>query len=338
MLIYYLSIKNLSFIKNFSLSFLFCFAIFFIDSLIQFTFGKNILGYKIFVPNRISSFFENELILGGFILKIIPIILFYFFSYHHEFKYKKLLLILTCLFAFFMIFISGERSSTYLFIIYFLSFSVIFYKKIFREIKYISFFIIFFLSIIYFFSENYKGRMFDNFYNSLTNKIEHNQIAKSKFKNFSIFSFTHEKHITSAYLMFRKGNLKTKLFGVGPKNFRNLCGEMRYCDYENCCSTHPHNIIAQILSETGLIGLLILLFVYLILIKIIIMCLFNNIRYQLNFKESANIFLILGILFAIFPLSTSGNFFHNKYSILLYSLVGIYYASSNMYLVSKKKN
>lgn len=338
MLIYYLSIKNLSFIKNFSLSFLFCFAIFFIDSLIQFTFGKNILGYKIFVPNRISSFFENELILGGFILKIIPIILFYFFSYHHEFKYKKLLLILICLFAFFMIFISGERSSTYLFIIYFLSFSVIFYKKIFREIKYISFFIIFFLSIIYFFSENYKGRMFDNFYNSLTNKIEHNQITKSKFKNFSIFSFTHEKHITSAYLMFRKGNLKTKLFGVGPKNFRNLCGEMRYCDYENCCSTHPHNIIAQILSETGLIGLLILLFVYLILIKIIIMCLFNNIRYQLNFKESANIFLILGILFAIFPLSTSGNFFHNKYSILLYSLIGIYYASLNMYLVSKKKN
>ena len=335
--IYYLSIKKLSFIRNFSLSFLVCFILFFIDSSIQFTFGKNILGYETMVSNRISSFFKDELILGSFILKIVPIILFYLFLYNHEFKYKKLLLILICLTAFSMIFVSGERSSTYLFILYFLSFSIIFYKKIFREIKYVGFFIIFFLTIIYFFNDNYKGRMFDNFFNSLTNKIEHNQITKSKFKNFSIFSFIHEKHITSAYLMFRKGDLKTKLFGIGPKNFRNFCGDMKYCDYQNCCSTHPHNIPAQILSETGLIGIIILSSVYLILIKIIIMSLFHNIKYQINFKDSANIFLALGILIAIFPISTSGNFFHNKYSILLYSLVGIYYASLNKNLIPEKK-
>ena len=148
----------------------------------------------------------------------------------------------------------------------------------------------------------------------------------------------HEKHITSAYFKINHPLLKTKLFGIDFKNFRNFCSDMKYCDYENCCSTHPHNIPFQILAETGLIGIMILSFVYLILIKIIIMSLFHNIKYQMNFKESANIFLILGILFAIFPLSTSGNFFHNKYSILLYSLVGIYYASLNKYLILKKKN
>ena len=79
--IYYLSIKKLSFIRNFSLSFLVCFILFFIDSSIQFTFGKNIIGYETMVSNRISSFFKDELILGSFILKIVPIILFYLFLY-----------------------------------------------------------------------------------------------------------------------------------------------------------------------------------------------------------------------------------------------------------------
>ena len=140
--IYYLSIKKLSFIKNFSLSFLACFTLFFIDSSIQFTFGVNILGYETLVSNRISSFFKDELILGSFILKIFPIILFYLFLYNHEFKYKKLLLILICLTAFSMIFISGEMLKI-LFILYFLSFSII-VKKIFREITNLVFLLFFF--------------------------------------------------------------------------------------------------------------------------------------------------------------------------------------------------
>ena len=55
---------------------LFFYTLFFIilvlDSLYQYYSGQNILGYEI-LKNRISSFFAEELILGGFITRILPI-------------------------------------------------------------------------------------------------------------------------------------------------------------------------------------------------------------------------------------------------------------------------
>ena len=55
---------------------LFFFTIIF-DSLLQFYSGKNLLGFEI-TSRRISSFFDDELILGGFLLRTLPIFLIYF--------------------------------------------------------------------------------------------------------------------------------------------------------------------------------------------------------------------------------------------------------------------
>ena len=54
------------------------FIIIFIDSLIQFFLGKNILGYET-INNRVSSFFGDDLILGSFLILFFPIILIFFF-------------------------------------------------------------------------------------------------------------------------------------------------------------------------------------------------------------------------------------------------------------------
>ena len=42
--------------------------LFFFDSLFQYYFGTNILGFKLQNPFRVSSFFTDELIMGGFFL------------------------------------------------------------------------------------------------------------------------------------------------------------------------------------------------------------------------------------------------------------------------------
>ena len=49
-----------------------------VDSNFQFFNGKNLLGYEIY-SSRISSFFGEELILGSFLVRLLPIILFFFF-------------------------------------------------------------------------------------------------------------------------------------------------------------------------------------------------------------------------------------------------------------------
>ena len=54
------------------------FIIIFIDSLIQFFLGKNILGYET-INNRVSSFFGDDLILGSFLILFFPITLIFFF-------------------------------------------------------------------------------------------------------------------------------------------------------------------------------------------------------------------------------------------------------------------
>ena len=56
------------------LNFLFLSLIF--DLLLQFYSGRNILGNEI-ILNRISSFLGEELILGSFLVKILPIFLVY---------------------------------------------------------------------------------------------------------------------------------------------------------------------------------------------------------------------------------------------------------------------
>ena len=103
-------------------------------------------------------------------------------------------------------------------------------------------------------------------------------------------------------------------FGQGTKMFRVKCKEEKFTVSDVSCSTHPHNILMQFLSELRFFGLF-----YLITFHVLIFYEIKKI-YKKNISERhKNIlyFTLLGILINIFPLIPSGNFFNNWLSIIL---------------------
>ena len=63
--------------------------------------------------------------------------------------------------------------------------------------------------------------------------------------------------------------LDNKILGVGVKNFRKFCGIEKYKS-EKSCSTHPHNTYFELISDSGIVGLIsFVIFVTVLLFKFI---------------------------------------------------------------------
>ena len=135
--------------------------------------------------------------------------------------------------------------------------------------------------------------------------------CKSNLK-FYFFSPTHHNYYLTSINIF----LDNKVFGSGPKSFRNLCKDEKYLINNWSCSNHPHNYYIQLLSETGIVGFLFMIFFYLTFVKI----LFKNIVSQnMNiYSKNFNVIMIGAILINFLPFVPTGNFFNNWISILSY--------------------
>ena len=301
----------------------------FLDVFIQYIFGENILGYKI-LDNRISSVFGSELILGSFLFKMLPIILWLIFYLEIKIDKNKNYLISFFSLYFIVIYLSGERTSFALMNI-FLFLVVLFVAKI-RKILLISLTLLVLfiaLSVLGNFGKfDTFNRVFVKTFNQITNNIildnkiylsnDGSQKIKENIKtNIQIFSTDHMGHYTLAYELFKNN----PIFGVGPKGFRYFCRSVEYDPPKGICSTHPHNFLIQILSETGLTGL----FFYFYGLFFVIYKLF-----KVNFKNTPinekNCFLIISITLIInfFPFVPNGNFFNNWISITSFYYIGIY--------------
>jgi len=96
------------FFKNFFFtSFFLSYIILLIDSIIQLVTGVNIFGYKAY--DRISSFFNEELILGSFISRTLPFVLGIIF--YLDISFKKFLVLTILIISGILIFLSAERVS-----------------------------------------------------------------------------------------------------------------------------------------------------------------------------------------------------------------------------------
>ena len=334
--------------RNLDLKFfnIFFSAIFFIviDSIIQFFLGYNLFGQEI-VNSRVSGIFGNELILGSFLLQILPIIFFqiFFFNLNKAYNYKYFVLF----FSLYLISIYISSSRTPFFLTIFFIFLIIFFVKNFRNIllKSLSILLIFLICEAFFEFGKIKvfHRVFVITFIQLTDHHYHPRdelseiISKKKdednisdlekpesknqfaefFDTLLIFSDDHQNHYILAFELFKK----EPIIGNGPKGFRSYCRKVAYDPPVGICSTHPHNYFIQILSELGLIGILF----YLTGIIFIISKLINSFLYKRENINSPPFYAIsFGLIILLFPIVPSGNFFNNWVSIINYYYIGFY--------------
>lgn len=300
-----------------------------IDTIFQFLTGENVLGLKI-INDRISSIFGSELILGSFLIKIFPLILWLLFFLNFDFKKKQVLVIFFFSLYFISIYLSGERTALALMLLSILLLSI-FVTKL-RKTFLISFSLlitfIIFTSIFNIGKSNPFNRTFIKTFNEVTDQLyteevkglSKEELIESRLnihRHLKIFSRNHNGHFILAIDLFK---IKP-IFGVGPKGFRSYCRSVNYDSNIGICSTHPHNTFLQILSEMGIIGILFYLYgIYFVVTKFWIIN-----RANTN-SSSKNCFFIISIsiLINLFPFLPSGNFFNNWISIINYYFLGLY--------------
>ena len=281
------------------------------DSFYQYHFGKNIFGFEIFDNYRLTSFFKDEPIVGSFLLKItLPLIGIYLTKSNKNIYFLMIIILST-----FIIFLSGERMPLMQLIF------GIFLLTIFLENKkkVISIFSIIFLIIFIGLSLNQKlldrySSTFSTLYFAIQN-FDSNEVSN---KNPSV----------NIYIKNFKSGIKiwsqNKYFGGGYRYYNKNCSLIIQKVENLKCSTHPHNIYLEVLSDYGLIGLI-------IFISFIIS---NIIKIINNYKNSY--ILSFGILFSVivFPLTTSQSIFSSYYGSIFFLFIFLI----NYFLKNHNKN
>ena len=298
-------------LKCIYIALLLCFSLLIFDSIFQYLSGSNIFNKEIIQKDRISSFFGDELIMGSYLMRFSPFLMALSFYFYKKKKHEKFL-IPSVIFLFLVqitIFLSGERSSFILF-----NFSILFFLIFLNDFKKIKFIIFIFyliiLTLLLTIDSPFKKRIVD-----LT--LKQAQINEIGFPNY-IFSKQHNEHYLSAWKMF----LDNKLIGIGPKNFREICKKDKYNFSELTCSSHPHNIPLQLLSETGIIGFLIYLILNIVIWYNLIKSLFSKLFFKKKYLNNFQLSLLINIAILIWPIMPNGNFFNNWLSITIYYPIG----------------
>ncbi len=283
--------------------------------------GANIFGWGAIsldgetLPHgpRVVSFFKDEPIAAAFINGFIFLILGQILNILKNQKYKNIIFLFIILTFFFSILITGERSNFLKAVFGLLLF--IFLIDIFDLRSKLIFLIILPIIIVVtvvnseYLKSRYHGQIFSEIF------------TEKKFRNLE--DNIYIKLYKSGFSVFKN----YPLIGVGNKNYRiETCSEKKRVKKNNYyCITHPHQTYFEFLSEHGLIGTLLLLFVFFSLIfrylKVIILS-------QNYLQIGAFVFLITNFL----PFIPSGSFF-SDFNISLFIL-----NLSILYAVNKKTN
>lgn len=283
-------------LKKIGYSWFFIIFILSLDIIYQSINGHNIFNFVSKQATRNSGFFFDELVAGGFLVSFVSICTFLILK-----KNRDLLICLFFLFFLIIIFLTGERSNLIDFIIISILVYIFCIKKnfILKFFSFLSFILILLFMITNL--DNFKDRYFSS-------------ISFSNNKNLNLFQIyltsEYGSHSISSFLIFRDNFL----LGVGNKNFRTACKnyknevvqfqkEIDKTDrdlYPNGCGTHPHQIYNEFLSEHGILGSFIILF----LISRLILK-----NFRVNNNSNLNLVCFFYLILYFIPILPSGSFF-----------------------------
>ena len=294
-----------------------------LDAYWEFVFDKNFFfKTKTDDPARLGGLFGEELILGSYLARSLPIICGLYLYFYYVNKSFKKLFYLFLVFIYLVIFLSGERTAFLLSTLFFFIFLVKY-----SNIKSIIIFSVApIILITYLFSTNpiVKDRMIESTISSLKiSYSEKNQFLPNPYDNF----------LKTSSNMF-KDNI---IFGIGPKMFRKKCSVNDYGVNVESCSTHPHNLYFQLFAETGLVGAGIFILIYLYIIKCLF-ALFQKKTKDFHPRDHISFFMITSLFINFWPLIPSGSFFNNWINVLYFLPLGIYLYSSSKSELNEKQN
>ena len=191
-----------------------------LDAWLQFFLGRNLLGYEI-IKNRISGVFGDDLILGSFLVRVLPFLvwLIFFFKIDIKKNYKFLLFFMSsCIIT---VYLSSERTS--LVLLFFTIILLYFFIKDLRKLLLKSIFI-FIISISFIYISNLgkydpTNRIIIKTFNQITNykfveedldkippevyeKVLNRKKSNLYNERLLIFSLDHTQHYILAYKLF----------------------------------------------------------------------------------------------------------------------------------------
>jgi len=296
-------------LKNFLVATFFVCLFLTFDTWYQYIFGVDIFGLEKHNPTRLTGPFSGPHI-GMWLTKLIilPIFLFTIIKEYKNFlknKFSPLIFFIFFTVFLFTIFITGERMAFLMTIlsIFTVLFGLILSKNI-SVLKMLYF--LFFISIaIYLFSF-----------------IDPQQTQRGIYSSIKMITNWSNNGYTIVWKSAYDVWLANPWFGAGLHKYREACELLGiYGTFENPIAGgvcfHPHNISMQLLSETGIVGF-ILFFTMVISLSI------RLLKASFIKKDWLLYFLILNVLIACFlPIQSNTDFFSNKYSSLVWLLVGV---------------
>ena len=258
--------------------------------------------------NRLTLPLSDWQVVGSFIVRLLPlsfILVLWKIDNKNISKKETLFIKIFFTLVFFIVWSSGERSSFILLIIQLILLFLLIKKlRIFFK-KFLAIGVLLVLLSIYI-DPISRGRMIVQTIDNITEKNKIHFITS-----------VHEAHIFGAWKIF----LNNKYFGAGLKGFRYECfnKDEYFKNPKIICTTHPHNILMQFLSETGIIGFIF----YIILFLIVSLVLFKKFIYNLLnkskfFIDDYQICALVAIFITLWPLASSGSFFNNWLSIIYF--------------------
>ena len=309
-----------------------------LDTLFQFYNYDNLEGFKgdIFgiqptgLYGRLSGPFK-DLVPGSYLsrfyfINIFLIILFKNKLKNNIFILSSVIIILTLIFS--VIYFSGERIALATTIMG-VFISIIFLKSSRNIVICSMFFSIFFIFVnqtLHPHFNNYKvikdtarheGLIIERNFKCKNNKVE---ICSKQFVVQPYFLTILKNFNQSAYGELYETSIQmwkdNKITGIGLNNFEKMCkNENLYNQYHKIfgCGTHSHNYYIQALTETGIIGLIIFVF-------LIILFLYNCFNSKTN---EMKIISIITLLVLFWPIMSTGSFLKNWNMIFICYLVGI---------------